>query len=297
MRRWTALCIMALFLSYCTGRPTADIRVPGIVDGDILTLKSTVSGQIEALLFQEGKRVARDEILLKINSDKVDNQIRELQIGMEEIDVNIKKLEKRQAWVAANTRHLANQVERFRRLRDKKAIPGENLESMELKLLEAQTNRFDTQQSLRSLHLQKQKLENKIEYSRLILKDHTIQSPVDGTVVERLVSRGESVFPNTPLADLLDTASLHVEIFIEEREMAMLKIGQEAQILVDGLESDQPKGRITYFGQKAEFSPKYVISEKERKSLLYLVKISVDAHSGVLKVGMPVTVILKKSNK
>jgi HlyD family secretion protein len=86
-----------------------------------------------------------------------------------------------------------------------------------------------------------------------------------------------------------------VEVYIEEGEMSRLKIGQEALILVDGLETGHPRGRITYFGQKAEFSPKYVISEKERKSLLYLVKISADDHAGVLKVGMPVTVMLYTS--
>jgi hypothetical protein len=50
-------------------------------------------------------------------------------------------------------------------------------------------------------------------------------------------------------------------------------------------------GTVSYFGRKAEFSPKYIISEKERKSLLYQVKIKVEGNSGIFKIGMPVTVV------
>ena len=48
---------------------------------------------------------------------------------------------------------------------------------------------------------------------------------------------------------------------------------------------------ISYFGRKAEFSPKYIVSEKERQALLYQVKVRVDRDLEVFKVGMPVTVV------
>jgi HlyD family secretion protein len=184
-------------------------------------------------------------------------------------------------------------VQRFRRLKKKKSIPGEQLETMELKLLEAETSQFELKKTLEALKVQKEKIENKREYLQLLLEDHTLKSPVDGVVVEKFVSAGETVFPGTAIADILDTSSLYVEIFIEEKEIAGLKLNQEAVIHVDGIKNEVT-GIISYFGKKAEFSPKYIISEKERQSLLYRVKIKVEDASGILKLGMPVTVVLER---
>jgi HlyD family secretion protein len=174
----------------------------------------------------------------------------------------------------------------------KNSISGEKLESMQIKLLEAQTNEFDLLRSLDNLAIQSQKIENQREYLQLILKDHQIKSPVQGILMETFVSPGENVFPNTPLVDLLDTSSLYVEIFIEEQEITSLELGQRARIIVDGMENADLSGSIRFFGKKAEFSPKYVISEKERKSLLYQVKIAIDRDIDLFKIGMPVTILL-----
>ena len=85
---------------------------------------------------------------------------------------------------------------------------------------------------------------------------------------------------------------MYIEIFIEESELAALTLGQKARIQIDGLEHRDLFGKIAYFGKKAEFSPKYVISEQERKSLLYQVKIAISTDFDLFKIGMPVTVIL-----
>ena len=114
--------------------------------------------------------------------------------------------------------------------------------------------------------------------------------PAHGVVLERFVSKGETVFPGTPAADILEHSSLYVEIFLEEQEISSLTLNMKARVLVDGLEDQELWGKVSFFGRKAEFSPKYIISEKERKSLLYQVKIAVEDENGVFKVGMPVTV-------
>jgi HlyD family secretion protein len=85
-----------------------------------------------------------------------------------------------------------------------------------------------------------------------------------------------------------------VEAFLEESELARLKLGQSADILVDGLQDRIFSGAIVSFGRKAEFSPKYIVSEKERTSLLYQVKIRPDKDLEVFKLGMPVTVRIRK---
>lgn len=186
-------------------------------------------------------------------------------------------------------------MERFERLQEKKSISGDQLEQARLKLEEVEASLFDAQQSLRALSIQSENIQNKKEQLNLTLQDHLIVSPVNGFVIEKFVSEGEMLFPATPVADILDRSSLFVETFLEEIELSRLRLGQQVDIQVDGMENRSFSGTIIYFGQKAEFSPKYIISEKERRSLLYRVKIRLEQELEVFKLGMPVTVTFGKS--
>jgi len=277
----------------CSKVEDNEIKAPGIVDGEIITIKSVVAGTIQELDVKEGEKITRDKLIARLNPDKIENQLKELEISRKEIDINSQKVSKKLRFQNSNIRYLRKQVQRFRRLKKKNSIPGEKLENMELKLMEAETSRFELEKTLETLNIQKEKIENKKEYLHLLIEDHMIKSPVDGVVVEKFVSAGETIMPGTAIADILDTSSLYIEIFIEEKEIANLKLNQEAKIRVDGIEGEKNElvGVISYFGKKAEFSPKYIISEKERKSLLYQVKIRVKDDAGILKIGMPVTVV------
>jgi HlyD family secretion protein len=292
MKKIIILLVAAVLGFACGGGQGTEIKAPGIIDGDIITLKSQVSGTIDDLYLEEGQTVTRDDVIVRINSDKIKNQLHELDITLKEIENNSQKLKKKETFVRSNLAYLDKQVKRFQRLKKTNSISGEKLEAMELKRLEAETSLFDIAKSLQALELQKEKIKNKRDYLNLLLEDHVIKSPcAEGIIIETFIARGETVFPGASIADILDTSSLFIETFLEEKEITSLKINQKARVLVDGLESKELWGTVSYFGRKAEFSPKYIISEKERKSLLYQVKVKVEGNTGIFKIGMPVTVV------
>ena len=290
------LFFFLMIFANCSKTGDGKIKAPGIVDGDLITVKTAVTGTLQRQMIKEGEIVNRDQVLAQVDADKIENQLEELEINSREIDINGEKTSKKIKFLDSNIQYLRKQVQRFQRLKEKKSIPGEQLETMELKLLEAETSRFDLKKTLETFTVQKEKIRNKREYLQLLLEDHTLKSPVDGVVVEKFVSPGETVLPGTAIADILDTSSLYVEIFIEGKEIAGLTLNQKAVIQPDGIDKELT-GVISYFGKKAEFSPKYIISEKERQSLLYRVKIKINDASGILKLGMPVTVVLEKTGK
>jgi len=293
MRKIISLMILIAVLAIsCSKDGNQQIKSSGIVDGEIIGIKSQVSGKISKWHFSEGMNIRKDDTLAAIGNEKVLNNIEELNLKEQELLLTRQRLNKKLKLIKANIEHLSKQVDRFKRLSKKSAVTGENLENMELKLLEAETTLFDTQKQLTALDLQKAQIHNKNEYLQLMLADYVIKSPVSGVVLETFVSKGEVVFPRTAIADVLNIAGLFVEVFLEEEEIGSLKLNQEVKILVDGIKDKQFKGIISYFGRKAEFSPKYIISEKERKGLLYQVKVQIkQVDAETFKVGMPVTVV------
>jgi HlyD family secretion protein len=291
------LAAMLTMVLGCQKQEPGIIQAPGLVQGEITTLKAQTSGTVQTIYFQEGSRIKTQDLLITIDPAKINNQKNEIEIALKELHSKQASIEQKVKLTAATLKYLKTQLQRFQRLQKSDSVAGEKVESMELKKIEAETGLFELKQALIELDIQREKLANKKEYLELILNDHRILSPVSGTVLEVFVHTGESVFPNVTLLEILDNQSLYVDVFIEENELANLAINQAVTLKIDGLENRHFAGTISYFGQKAEFSPKYIISEKERKSLLYQVKVKITEPMDYFKVGMPVTVIFHPAKK
>ena len=155
MRKIYLIFFCALVLvSSCAKEQRDYIKAAGIVDGDIITVKAAVAGEIKALNIKEGLPVKKDDVLIEINSDKLLNQLEGFSIRKKEINVNRKKINNKIKLLKSNLKYWKQQVERFQRLQEKESISGDKLEKAELQLEEVETSLFDAQQSLSSLSIQ-----------------------------------------------------------------------------------------------------------------------------------------------
>jgi len=293
MKRTAALLSWTLLLFACNGGPDG-VRAPGVVDGENASVRALSGGTLERLLVREGQPLARGELVAELNRDKVRNGMEEVEIAVREIANSEARAREKRGLLAANLDYWQGQAQRFERLHAGQSVSGDQLAKVRLQLQEARTALQDLDRSLEALVIQKERLANKRRALELADRDLQLRSPGAGVVLETFTQEGETVLPGAALADVLDLSSLCVDGFVEERELAALKIGQEARVLVDGLEGRTFSGRIAYFGRKAEFSPKYIVAEKERQALLFQVKVRLEKDVDAFKVGMPVTVVFSR---
>jgi HlyD family secretion protein len=288
--------ILVLVSASCRHNEAEPIKASGVVDGDVITVKTLVGGTADEVSVKEGVRVTKGDILAEVNAEKLLTQMQGLDIREKQLPVSRRKLENRKDFLSSNLEYWENQVQRFKRLNQKESISEDEVRKAELKLEEVKTSLFEVNQSLSELSIQSESIKNQKEQLTLQIQDHIVKAPVSGVILERFVSQGETVFPGSAVADILDLDSLFIETFLEEKEISGLLLGQEVSILLDG-EQTPFTGVIINFGREAEFSPKYIISEKERKSLLYKVKIRIESSVDKFKLGMPVTVIINGSEE
>ena len=287
---FAALLIGIALIPACAQKSREGIAAAGVVDGDIITIKALVTGRLMKLTLREGTEVKKGDVLAEINTDKLLNQREGLDINEKDIKIKRTTVARKISWLETNLSYWKEQVQRFERLRQKESISGDELEKAKLKLKEVETSLFEAKQTLNSISVQLENINNQRQRIGLLLEDHVITSPISGIVLEKFLSEGEFVFPGTPVADILDQGSLFIETFLEEQEMSRLQLGQKVNIMNDGFAERVFSGSISAFGQKAEFSPRYILSEKERRSLLYQVKIRIDENRQLFKIGMPVTI-------
>lgn len=289
MKKTIVLMCVAILAASCA-KPEKAIKAPGTVDGQVITVKTIAGGTLVTWTAREGAAVAKDELLGEVDPSKLQNSLEDMDIKGREVINQEVRLKKKIEDVRANADYLSKLVGRMERLARDKAIAGDQLEKTQLQLKDAETSLFDLEKSLAALSLQNDELANKRASLELGLKDLRVVSPARGVILETFVSQGEMLLPGTALADVLDLASLYVEVFLEEQEVTALKLNDKVQLQVDGMPGKMFSGTISFFGRKAEFSPKYILAEKERKALLYEVRVRLDENLDVFKVGMPVTV-------
>ena len=121
--------------------------------------------------------------------------------------------------------------------------------------------------------------------------DAVVKAPVSGIVTAKLLDAGEMAAPRAAIAVITDLDHAWANVYVDERMVPTLKIGQTATILTDA--GQRLAGTITFISPKAEFTPRNVQTAEERSKLVYRIKVTADNREGVLKPGMPVEAELR----
>ena len=127
--------------------------------------------------------------------------------------------------------------------------------------------------------------EQQLSYTRLL-------SPVTGIVSVRQAEQGQNVMAGQPVLRIAELERPWVRAYLDEKDLPRVKLGQAAQVQVDGLPGKQFVGRLSFISPEAEFTPKTVETRALRVDLVYRVKVDVDNAAGQLKIGMPADVRL-----
>ncbi len=123
------------------------------------------------------------------------------------------------------------------------------------------------------------------------ITDATVLAPRDGVITSRVAEDGEILRAGAPICVLADLARPWLAVYVDQPNLARVKLGAEVEVMVDGIEESMV-GRVSFVSPVAEFTPKNVQTPEERAKLVFRVKIDLDNSSGVFKVGMPADAIL-----
>jgi HlyD family secretion protein len=93
-------------------------------------------------------------------------------------------------------------------------------------------------EEIRAAEAQVQQMKAALDYAQTQLAATEIKAPVSGTVLQRIVERGEMVSPSafggsgarTSVVDLADLTDLQIELDISQADFSRLKMGQRAEI-------------------------------------------------------------------
>ena len=235
------------------------LKVSGTIEGDNVRISFRVGGRIVELLTDEGRVIARGDIVARLDTDELSKirdeaaaSLRAEQYRAELADVDYARLENlfRAGAVSAQKRDAAR------------------------------TKADSTRANVAQLKAQLALAETRLGYANL-------DSPLNGFVLVKSALPGEVVQPGAPVFTSIDLNNLWVTAYMNETDLGRVKLNQEAHVETDTFRGKRYPGRVSFISQEAEFTPKYIQTTTERVKLVYRIKVRVDNTSLELKPGMP----------
>jgi HlyD family secretion protein len=315
------ILFLALLISSCGNNKNANlITASGTIESVDVTVSSKLSGQIKQINIKEGDKVKKGDLLVELDHDLLDIQLRQAEARVEQADAQLKLLlsgarkediesaEQSLKQAKINLDLAKEDKERFTSLYDTRTITKKQYDDAvakyDLSLAQYNTakenlNKIKSIIRPEEIESAKANIKSLIASADLLKKnieDAKVYAPVDGFVSKKFVEAGEIVSPQSSLMKISDLQTVDLVIYLTEVEMAKVKLGQNADIKIDAFKDKTYKGEIIYISPEAEFTPKNIQTQDERTKLVFAVKIRIPNQQFELKPGMPADASLTISN-
>ncbi|NWF77483.1 MAG: efflux RND transporter periplasmic adaptor subunit [Chloroflexi bacterium] len=209
-----------------------DIVKTVFVDGNLVMpdkayLSFGVTGTVAEVLVEEGNNVTKGQVLARLDAQSLDSSVEmaELQVKIAEAQVKAARAQYEIALINLGNAPTPSQEE----------------------VLREQVNIAEANWSAAKLNLEIAKLN--LETAELNLEKAVIVAPFDGMVADVSITEGQEISTAalaTPAIFLVDTSKIEMSGFIDELDIATVKVGQEASISLDALPDTEVKGKVTF---------------------------------------------------
>ncbi len=287
--------VMLMALASCSDNTGNTLTFTGIMDATTVRVSAEVPGRILAINCDEGATVQRGDTLAWIDTDRLDLQASQQDAMMSELDFQLRSARERRNAASIQRDNLSRKVARFTSLLNKQAATRQMVDDLTAQLEAADADLRAADEALTALGSKRALInagKGLVEKQR---GDARISSPLSGTVVIRYAEAGEVLGVGSPVCEIANLNEMWTRIYLASGELPHLALGQAVTVRADGM--DTPLyGRISWISDKAEFTPKTILTEDTRASLVFAAKVTIPNPDRVLKIGMPVTVSAEKVN-
>jgi len=97
--------------------------------------------------------------------------------------------------------------------------------------------------------------------------------------------------PGTPAVTMADVEHPYADVFVPQGQLGAMQTGGRAEARVDAV-SDVFSAYVEYISPEAEFTPKFLFSDRERPNLVIRARVRIQDPTHRLHSGVPVFVVL-----
>jgi HlyD family secretion protein/macrolide-specific efflux system membrane fusion protein len=257
------------------GKKNLDIEV--IETGKVqprerVEIKSKVAGQVEAVLVDEGAKVKKGQLLLRLDPTDFRRDVAKAQADVARAEADIAQSKNALEYAQLN-------LERRKRGLESRGVAQADVDLAENDLKSKTVGLKTSESTLAGLKVALSAAEDRLRYTQ-------ITAPLDGTVIEKGIRVGEVVTPGVQatfegkaLLTVADLSVLIVKADLNQIDVAKVKLGQKVTLTLDALPGKKYQATVTKVAP-ASTTP------KGKDVDVFPVEATLDTADGQIKPGM-----------
>ena len=246
------------------------VSASGIIEPRVrVNISSNVIGEIVKLAVKEGQGVNKGDLLLQIDPQQYQAEVRRLKAYLKVAEIKVEQAE-------VNLRDASNNLERVNSLYEKGFVSQKELEAAQVKYEVAEVQ-------LKSAKEEVAQAQASLERAEDQLKKTTFVAPMSGIVSKLNAEEGETVItgtmnnPGTVIMTIADMSEVLATVDVDETEINRVGLGQKAKVTVDAVAGKEYVGRVINIASSAT---------KEGDVSVFQVEIALETPDQNLKPGM-----------
>lgn len=310
IKNWLLPVAFGVGLAGCHRPPPQPPGFQGVVEYEERVVSFEAAGTVLHVAVKRGDRVEKGAVLAALD-DRLEVLARAARAGEADVaqaDLVLVEAGARKEDVGAlaaqleaaksTSSLLAKTAERAHALYDKGSLPLSDLERIDADLARSKAEVASLNNKLAALQkgpraeeIARAKTRVGASLATVSLADEKIKryvakTLVSGTVLDVHVDPGELAGVGSPVATIADTTHPYVDVFVPQKDLGGVKVGNGATLRVDA--SSKPySGKVEWISPRTEFTPRYLFSEKERANLVVRVRVRIDDPAAELHAGVP----------
>lgn len=287
------------------------VDATGTIETTESSIGAQVPGRIVKMNYEEGSLLMKGDTLAEIDHRTLTQQVNQAEAAYEmakqQYDLLVKGARSedlraaedgvKQAQANFNLAQLS--LDRTRNLLVDHSVSQSQMDAVQAQhdvasaqLMSAQQNLEKTQhyarpEEIRSASAQVQQSQALLNNAQISLDHSYVISPIDGTVLEKLLEVGDYANVGTPVYTVSDLRTMKMTVYVSEVDLAKIRLGDDSKVVLDGMPDHPFDGKVIYISPTAEFTPKNVETKEDRIKLVFAVKIGIANPENYLKAGLP----------
>ncbi len=241
-----------------------------------VVINPEVTGEIIQLPVQEGDRVKKGDLLIKIKGDQYVAQNERLEANLQSAKANLKMRE-------AELTKVELDYNRVKELYSKGLSSDSELET-------SKSNYLSIKASYQAAEANVAQSEASLKEIMDQISKTAIRSPMDGIVTKLNVELGERVFGagfsmGSDIMTISDLSNIEAVVDVDENDVVLVSLGDTATIKVDAFKDQEFKGLVSEIGNSANTSG----LGSQNEVVNFQVKIKLIDPKNTLRPGMSCT--------
>ena len=293
LSRWKQVLIVVLLLIFawilkgCVIKPAPkpQFRLATVKRGDnpvnTTPVGALVSGEILKIYVDYNSEVKKGDLMAVIDQTQILAQLAEANASLASSKESLESAE-------VSYRLAQKNYERYQALFDKEYVSKVTLEEHELSYANAKS-------ALNAARASVVRAQSNVETAQKNLSNTKIVSPIDGVVLTRKVSEGQTITAGFSTPELFvvaqDLTKMQIEAKVSEADIVKIQAGQQAEFTLDGYMGEKFKGTVR------QVRTNYVEGSSSGTGTSYTVIVDVDNQDLRLKPGMTATMTIFTQDK